>query len=320
MQRWHWAALTAAGFLAAVTISFLDVEEHGFRRSLLALAATGVMFTCFLTLAVDLYWRARVDRRVASEMKHRASEEAERNSQARAAMLGMVSHELRTPLQAMLGAIELLEHETQTRHGVILVGQLGRMITELSGRLDNLEQYTRLTSGKSEIRRAPFLLRPLLEKTILDNVDDASQSGHFIDVKFGEGLEDAFEGDAIRLRQILQNFVSNAIKYAHPGTIVITASRTAHAFDDGVVADAAEIAVTNDGVEIPEKERETIWEPFVRGRLRRNRQSGSGLGLAVVRLLATTASWDVGLRCDNGKTTFFVLLPINKQPSVVELG
>lgn len=315
MQRWHWAALTAAGCLAAVAISFLDVEEHGYRRSLLALAATGVMFTSFLALAVHLYWRARLDRRVASAMKHRASEEAERNSQARAAMLGMVSHELRTPLQGMLGAIELLEIEVATPNGQHLVDQLAKMIGELSGRLDNLEQYTRLTSGKSEIRSVSFMLRPLLQNTIMDNVDGAAKTGHLVDVKYGERLEDPFEGDPIRLRQILQNFLSNAIKYAQPGTITITANRVSHRFADGAAAEAAEIAVTNDGVEIPEKERESIWEPFVRGRLRRNRQSGSGLGLAVVKLLATTASWEVGLRCKDGKTTFFVLLPIKKQPA-----
>jgi len=103
--------------------------------------------------------------------------------------------------------------------------------------------------------------------------------------------------DAIRLHQVLNNFVSNAIKYTGPGVITVSARLTTHGFGTMSPVDVIEVSVSDRGPCIPEAERLTILEPFVRGKRGTNQQKGSGLGLAVVRLLATTACWDVGLRC-----------------------
>ncbi|WP_295638396.1 HAMP domain-containing sensor histidine kinase [uncultured Methylibium sp.] len=299
------AVLVAAGFWLIATV------PTNRSPALAVLAVSGIVLVASLSIGLHLQRRAQASKREAAALQARARAEAQRSAQARTALLGMVSHELRTPLQTMLANVELLALKPQNPATAQLVQGLEQCIVQIKGRLDNIAQYARLASGNVELRREPFRLVPLLERVVTEHAEAAQANDQTLKLDAPQTADVQVHGDDIRLHQVLNNYLSNAVKYSGPGVIDIRAKLLSHTFGTMSLAEGVEVSVTDHGPGIPEAVREAVWEPFVRGAARSNRPKGSGLGLAVVKLLATTAAWDVGMRSDAEGTTFFVVLPLS---------
>ena len=304
-------ALALIAVVAAAGLWLIGAAPASRAPAVVALLVSGIVLVASLAVGLHLHLRAQASKREAAQLQAQGRAEAQRSAQARTALLGMVSHELRTPLQTMLANVELLALKPQSQATTQLVQCLEQCIVQIKGRLDNIAQYTRLASGHVELRRDPFRLIPLLERVVAEHADAAKASDQVLNLEVPASADVQVHGDGIRLHQVLNNFVSNAIKYSGAGAIEIRAKLISHTFGKMSLADAIEISVSDRGPGIPEAERQAIWEPFVRGAARPNRPKGSGLGLAVVKLLATTAGWEVGLRRDDDGTTFFVALPLS---------
>lgn len=304
-------ALALIAVLVATGLWLIAAAPTSRGPALAALIVSGIVLVASLSVGLRLHLRAQASRREAAELQARARAEAQRSAQARMALLGMVSHELRTPLQTMLANVELLSLKPQNPATAKLVQGLEQCIVLIKGRLDNIAQYTRLASGNVELRREAFRLVPLLERVVAEHAEAAHANRQTLRLDALQTAELQVHGDDIRLHQVLNNYVSNAVKYSGPGPIDIRARVISHPFGKMSLAEAVEVSVTDRGPGIPEAERQAVWEPFVRGAARPNRPKGSGLGLAVVKLLATTAAWDVGMRSDAEGTTFFVVLPLS---------
>lgn len=256
---------------------------------------------------------------VAFRKEAEARAEAQRSAQARVALLGMVSHELRTPLQTMLADVEVLADTTAADVGQRAVGSLERNIHLISSQLDDIAQYTRVVSGTYESRRERFALVPMLQR-IVDEHRPSAQPGQqlVLDTTLPADLQ--VEGDPIRLHQIINNFLSNAIKYGEGDVIAVSAQLEQDRTEDApqaapMVTTMAVVRVSDHGPGIPDSDFAAIWEPFVRGRRGQGRSKGSGLGLAVVRLLADSIGWKVGVtnnaQAPAGGATFFVRFPLS---------
>ncbi|MDM0116778.1 HAMP domain-containing sensor histidine kinase [Variovorax sp. J22R133] len=252
---------------------------------------------------------------VAFRKEAEARAEAQRSAQARAALLGMVSHELRTPLQTMLADVEVLADTSTAEVGQRAVGSLERNINLISGQLDDIAQYTRLVSGTYGARRERFALVPMLQR-IVDEHRASIQPGQqlVLDSPLPPDLQ--VEGDPIRLHQIINNFLSNAIKYGDGAAIAVSAElEQDRAVDTPQDTAMAVVRVRDHGPGIADSDYAAIWEPFVRGRRGQGRSKGSGLGLAVVRLLADSIDWKVGVINNSqeqaGGATFFVRFPLS---------
>lgn len=290
-------------------------QPDGATGATMAWVAAGVVLIIALAIGLRLQFTAEAARQEAARLQAEARAEAQRSAQARAALLGMVSHELRTPLQTMLANVELLALKPQEPGTALLVSGLEQCIVQIKGRLDNIAQYTRLANGLVELRREPFRLSELMQRVVEEHTEAATANSQSIVVDAAEVSTIQIHSDEIRLHQVLNNYLSNAVKYSGPGRIVLRAQILKHAFGNLALADAVEISVTDHGPGIPATEQQAMWEPFVRGSVRPNRSKGSGLGLAVVKLLATTAAWEFGLRCDEDGTYFFVRLPLGASGS-----
>lgn len=303
-----------AALLAAVGLWFA-LNEHGGRTTAWgALLAAGIVLAISLAVSLRLRAAAEAARLEANRLQAEARAEAQRSAQARTALLGMVSHELRTPLQTMLANVELLALKPQDPITSQLVNGLEQCIVQIKGRLDNIAQYTRLANGLVELRREPFSVGELLQRVVDEHADAAAANSQTIVVEAAEVATIQVHGDEIRLHQVLNNYLSNAVKYSGPGRIELRARILRHGFGRMNLADAIEISVSDHGPGIPAAEQQAMWEPFVRGSARHNRPKGSGLGLAVVKLLATSAGWEVGLQCDEDGTLFFVRMPLDGPP------
>lgn len=304
-------AIALIAVLMAAGLWLIAAVQTNRGPALAALVVSGIVLLASLSIGLHLHLRAQASKREAAALQAQARAEAQRSAQARTALLGMVSHELRTPLQTMLANVELLSLKPQNPATAQLVHGLEQCIVQIKGRLDNIAQYARLASGHVELRREPFRLVPLLERVVAEHAEAARANDQTLRLDALQTADVQLHGDDIRLHQVLNNYLSNAVKYSGPGAIGIQAKVISHTFGRMSLAEAVEISVTDHGPGIPEAEREAVWEPFVRGTPRPNRPKGSGLGLAVVKLLATTAAWDVGMRSDADGTTFFVVLPLS---------
>lgn len=262
-----------------------------------------------VALALSLRALRREYRALAGEAQART--DAERDARTKNALLGMVSHELRTPLQAIMANADLLleTHSHDEVHAI--VERMNRSLDVMAGKLDTFSQYARLASGVEAVRRERFSLAELMRQLADDHVQQGRPSGQAIAVEMDEGTDRAVEGDPVRLRQILDNYVANAVKYSGGGVVRIRCSMP----DLKAAGSAArrpwvEVAVEDRGPGVTNAERRAIWEPYYRGARCSSQTTGSGLGLAVVRLLASSAGWETGVRdAAGGGPAFYVRFP-----------
>ena len=295
-------------------VAELSAFEAGFevqRQRALGFLEFGLFLMSIIGLGVYAYVQFARKERAALKKEAEARAEAQRSAQARAALLGMVSHELRTPLQTMLANVEMLSMQPHKSLVTDRIAELlQRSIEFISGQLDNIAQYTRLASGPVEARREQFSLLELLRRIVDEHAEAVKVHEQSINLDLGDEADITIHGDPIRLQQVVNNYLGNAIKYAGPGSITITARVLSHRFDNLQVAEAVKVDVEDEGPGIPPSDQAAMWEPFVRGNSALNRRKGSGLGLAVVKLLASSVGWEVGVRTAPGRgSTFYVILP-----------
>lgn len=261
-----------------------------------------------LRLAEELARRAAVAienaRLYAAEQQARA--QAEAAVRVRDQFLSIAAHELRTPLTALLGNAQLLQRR-MSRDGTIeprnqqalqvIVNQAGRLNQMIRALLD----VARLESGRLTIERAPLDLVTLLQRIITEG--EQSLDGRVIELhSLLESL--TIIGDALRLEQVFQNLLQNAIKYSEPTTpVIIEVSQT---------ATTAQVAVIDQGMGIPQEALPKLFQRFFRARNVEERQmSGMGIGLYVVYEVVTLHGGTVSVESTEGVgSTFTVSFPL----------
>jgi signal transduction histidine kinase/DNA-binding response OmpR family regulator len=212
-----------------------------------------------------------------------AKEEAEASTQAKAEFLESISHEIRNPLNGIIGLVTMLREAPLDARERDLAQSLGACAKALVRVFDEVLNFARLEHGGVTRREQPFALTELLDDVTALFRLQARQRGSELRVRRAEQMPEHWIGDAEKIKSILGNFVSNALKYA-PGTAVEIVVEC-----DPTDEFAAEVTfnVTDGGPGIPADEQEQIFKKFVRGSAARNlRTAGTGLGLATCRALA----------------------------------
>lgn len=217
----------------------------------------------------------------------RARVAAERLAASRADFLSTMSHELRTPLNGVIGTIALLGMQPLDPAAARLQGVLSRSALGLRAIVDDVLDLARLEAGRLELRPAPFALHELLDDVVGEFNGMAEGRGLRLRVEAGEGVGAWLHGDAQRLRQVLSNLVSNAIKFTPAGGVCLRARLRSVAEGPSPCA-ALWVAVDDSGPGVPEALREAVFDPFrqIDSSARRS-AGGTGLGLAICRQLAT---------------------------------
>lgn len=215
-------------------------------------------------------------------------------------LLAVASHELRSPIHAVVAFLDLLsrsELPPQQREMVEGARTSSRHLVDL---VEDLLEHARLGQGPVELDRASFSLRDVVRDATAIALD-AAKPGHVsIVAHFEENVAETFRGDGPRVRQILLNLLSNALKFAvtEPVRVHVRAI-------EGMV----ELEVADDGPGVPEPAQTLVFEPFrqVDPAVTR-RFGGTGLGLAIARSLARRMAGDVRVRPprDGGSGARFV--------------
>jgi signal transduction histidine kinase/CheY-like chemotaxis protein len=231
-----------------------------------------------------------------------AREEAQKQNAAKDHFLAMLGHELRNPLAGIAGATALLirgrsDAAAQARY----LGIIDRQNRHLGRIIDDLLEVSRAMSGKIVLARAPLDLAECVSSCVEALRTNERAIGHVLALEARPVWVDA---DPVRLEQIVNNLVANALKFSAPAETILV---KVHAHDAQAI-----LEVTDHGAGIGTELLQHIFEPFVQGPGLPGRvQSGLGIGLALVKQLVTLHDGHVHVRSDGpGRgSTFTVTLP-----------
>ena len=230
---------------------------------------------------------------------------AEAANAAKTQFLSRISHELRTPLNAVLGFAQLMQVDTRDplaprhRAQIDLVLQAGEHLRSL---IDEMLDVTRIESGQMALALRDFELCELLRSVLHISEPHALKCQVHLEEAYSSACKVRLRADPDRLRQVLLNLVSNAIKYNRPGGWVRLELRCDEA--------AIHIVVRDNGLGMTEQQKAQLFQPFNRLGRERTGVEGTGIGLVLVRQLVTLMGGDLLVDSEPQRgTTVCVALP-----------
>jgi signal transduction histidine kinase/CheY-like chemotaxis protein len=238
---------------------------------------------------------------------------AEAKSQTKTQFLAKVGHELRTPLNGIIGLTELMGDYVSDAKGrtyLKTIRQSGNYLSEL---INDLLDISKIEEDKIELETISFNIRQLTDSLVETFVYSNSSYRGRIESHVDENVPLYLQGDPTRIRQIITNFLSNAIKFTREGQIDINVTVTS--------THRIKIAVEDTGVGIPKDKLEKIFGLFEQENSSTARQyGGTGLGLSISKMLAELMGGEIGVDSVLGAgAEFWVELPLMTAPSIDSL-
>jgi signal transduction histidine kinase/CheY-like chemotaxis protein/HPt (histidine-containing phosphotransfer) domain-containing protein len=221
-------------------------------------------------------------------------------NRAKSAFLATMSHELRTPMIGVTGMVEVMSHtrlDEDQRRALAMIRHSADNLLQIIG---DILDFSKIEAGKLELAPVPTDLRRLVEGCVLNFVAAASSKGLSLDCRLDPALAQAYLADPLRLRQILGNFLSNAIKFTEHGGVHVSLERISRSES----ADSLRLRVSDTGIGIPVEAQAQLFEPFAQAETSTTRRfGGSGLGLAICAHLAELMGARIGLESREGEGT-----------------
>jgi len=231
-----------------------------------------------------------------------ALQEAQDAARVKASFLATVSHELRTPMNGVIGMTDLLmdtEPSEEQQSYIETIRQCGEALLNL---INDILDYGKIEAGKLELECIDFNLRMTVEHVLGQFAEQAQTKGLEITGLVHAAVPTGLRGDPGRIRQILTNFVSNAIKFTEQGDV------TVQAFLEKDLADAVVVRfeVTDSGIGIPQDVQARLFQPFTQADSSTSRKyGGTGLGLAISKQIAEQMGGSVGIISRSGHGSTF---------------
>ena len=290
----HMAFYTAPPMVVALLLNLAALDQGPGRWLLMGLGIA------FVGNALGL---ARGNARTYEDLLSSKSD-AEAATKSKSQFLANMSHEIRTPLNGVLGMAQAMALEPMAddqRERLSVIQSSGEALLSI---LDDLLDFSKIEAGRIEISNSDFDLADTIQSACHVFGAIAEEKGVRLEVTV-DAVTGVYHGDRVRIRQIVQNLVSNAVKFTSFGSVTVLAS----AFEGGV-----SIMVRDTGVGIDPRNHGQLFEPFSQIDNDKTRQfGGTGLGLAIARDLARRMGGDIQFESRKGDGARFTLtLPLTR--------
>ncbi len=231
-----------------------------------------------------------------------ARDEALAASELKSQFVSNISHELRTPMSGVLGMTELLLEMGLEPEQQELATYIYESAQNLLKVVNELLDFSRLEAGKLHIEKIPLNIRDLLENCVQSLSQPAAHKNIAVESSIDEEIPNDLVGDKLRIKQVLTNFTSNALKFTEKGQIKIHA-RVARYFVGGMIV---RFTISDTGIGVPHALQDTLFQPFVQADGSNTRKYGGvGLGLSICRRLVKLMSGDIGVSSVAGQGSDF---------------
>lgn len=246
-----------------------------------------------------------------------ARKAADSANSAKSSFLAVMSHEIRTPLNGVLGMVELLSLtplDTEQRSTLDVVRTSGKALQRI---IDDILDFSKIEAGKLELSPIPVSISDIVSGACSLYRGSASNKGLATHCHIDPSISSALIVDPLRLGQILNNFIANAIKFTSQGSVEVDAALVAR----GLATETICISVRDSGVGMSAETQARLFQPFAQATPDTARNhGGTGLGLAICKRIADMMGGTITVTSESGKGSMMSLtvsLPLGDPAAVV---